>query len=126
MSVNVRVYYGTQESTKFFKQVGIDYIYLPPNEDFAVFVPVDFGYGDIVGDYRAEVTYNFGYGVPQKVEPYPFQFRVLSVEMFQQEIEESGDGGLTINIPIEIKIGGPLISISIIALAIYLWRRKKE
>ena len=82
MRVNAKAYYGTEEYQKFFKQVSIDFIYLPPNEVFVLFVPVDFGHGDIVGDYRAEVTYDFGYGTPQKIEPFPFEFRVLSEEIF--------------------------------------------
>ena len=125
--INVRVFYGTEEYSKFFKQINIDYIYLPPTEGHVIFVPVNFGYGDIVGDYRAELKYQVGSYVEQKIEPFPLQFRVLSEDMFQQEIEQSGNGGITINIPIEIKISGSVISVSIVIIVIYfVWKRKKE
>ena len=123
--IDVKVYYGDQDYFKFFKQINIDYIYLPPNEDYTTFVPLDFGYGDIVGSYRAELRYGTkGYLPQQKIEPFPFELRVLSEDFFQQEIEQNR-GGTTIIVPIEIQVSGGVISVSVVILAIYLWKKKK-
>ena len=123
--LDVKVYYGDEDYFKFYKQINIDYIYLPSNEDYTTFVPVDFGHGDIVGSYRAELKYGTkGYLPQQKIEPFPFEFRVLGEDLFQQEIEQNR-GGTTIIIPIEIQVSGGVISISVAILAIYLWKKKK-
>jgi len=110
----------------FHKQLEINYLYLPPKEVHYRFVEVDFGWGSIVGSYSAELMYGENvYDVDSPIEPYPLSFRVLSEEMFQQEIEQN-KGGTTIIIPIEIQITlGGLISFSF-AVILFSYLRKKR
>lgn len=127
LRIDVKVKYGDETYSRFFKQVSLSYIYLPPKQDYQVFVPVDFGHGDIIGSYRAELTYAIGSGNEQPIEPYPFQFRVVSEEQFQKEIEQKRGGPTIIIGPFEVKIIDLTISVvsaSAAAIVYYLWKKK--
>lgn len=101
-------------------------MYLPPEEACHRFVEVDFGGGSAIGSYSAELTYGTYIGENNPIEPYPFNFRVLGEELFQEEIEQN-KGGTTIIIPIEIQVTlGGVISISVAIGIIYLWKRKEK
>lgn len=132
--INVRVESSDRQYWSFFKQLSIDYLYLPPKEADYRFVKVDFGsYQSVLGSYTAKLTYFVGYvsGEGNPIEIYPFDFRVLGNETFQQEIEQNR-GGTTINIgPFNLTlidlggIGG--ITVTGIAMGgLYLWRRSKK
>lgn len=131
--INVRVESGSRQFWSFFKQLSIDYLYLPPNEDDYRFVKVDFGsYESIIGDYTAKLTYFIGYvsGDGNPIEIYPFEFRVLGEEAFQQEIQQN-KGGTIINIgPFNftlIDLGGIGGGITVFALGgLYFWHRSKK
>jgi len=125
--INVRVESSSRQFWSFFKQLSIDYLYLPQNEDDYRFVKVDFGGGDsIIGSYTAKLTYIIGassYGEGTPIELYPFEFSVASEEELQNAINQNPSAPI-INIYLpEITIfsaGG----ISILALA--LWNRKRK
>lgn len=125
--INVRVESSSRQFWSFFKQLSIDYLYLPQNEDDYRFVKVDFGGSDsIIGSYTAKLTYSIGassYGEGTPIELYPFQFNVVSEEELQNAINQNPSAPI-INIYLpEITIfsaGG----ISILALA--LWNRKRK
>lgn len=131
--INVRVESSSRQFWSFFKQLSIDYLYLPPNEDDYRFVKVDFGsYESIIGDYTAKLTYFIGdiSGDGNPIEIYPFDFRVLGDEAFQQEIQQNR-GGTIINIgPFNftlIDLGGISGGITVFALSgLYLWHRSKK
>jgi len=121
--INVRV---DSDNHQFWKQLTIDYLYLPKNESDYRFVKVDFGSLQyIIGSYTAKLTYFVDYvsGEGTPVEVYPFDFRVMSEEELQNAINQNPLGPI-INIYLpEITIfsaGG----ISILALA--LWNRKRK
>ena len=129
LTIYIRVNYGDEAGSRFSKQVSLSYIYLPPKQDYSVFVPVDFGYGEIIGSYTAELTYAIGSGSEQHIEPYPFQFRVVSEEQFQKEIEQKKGSPIIIIGPFEVKlfdfsIGVSVVSVSAIIIAYYLWKKK--
>lgn len=127
--INVRVESSSRQFWSFFKQLTIDYLYLPANEKNYRFVEVDFGSSEfIIGAYTAKLTYvvdgpSSGDGDP--IEVYPFDFRVLGEEAFQQEIQQNRSG-TTIAIPIyiEVSLGG--IGISITIFELYSWIRKRK
>ena len=132
--INVRVESSDRQYWSFFKQLSIDYLYLPPKEADYRFVKVDFGsYQSVLGSYTAKLTYFVGYvsGDGNPIEIYPFVFRVLGNETFQQEIQQNR-GGTIINIgPFNLTlidlggIGG--ITVTGIALGgLYFWRRSKK
>ena len=127
--INVHIESSTRQYFDFFKQLTIDYLYLPSKESDYRFVKVDFGsYESIIGSYTAKLTYSTGssYGEGNPIEVYPFDFRVLSEEAFQQEIQQN-KGGTTINIPITIEVSlGGIIGISATIGIIYLWRKRKK
>jgi len=125
--INVRVESSSRQFWSFFKQLSIDYLYLPQNEDDYRFVKVDFCGGDsVIGSYTAKLTYIIGassYGEGTPIELYPFEFSVASEEELQNAINQNPSAPI-INICLpEITIfsaGG----ISILALA--LWNRKRK
>ena len=117
-------------SNSFFEQVS-DYIYLPPNEKTEVDIPVEFGYGDVIGSYSAEIQYS-GEGLygTQNIEPYPFEFRVLSEDQFQKELEQKQDSPFIsigdINITLfEFSAGFSIFSIGL-AITLYIIYRKRR
>lgn len=127
LTIDVRVEKVGSVGSTFHEQVS-NYIYLPPNEKTEIDIPVDFGGGDAIGSYSAEIQCSgIGY-VTENVEPYPFEFRVLGEDQFQKELEEKEDSPLInigdINITVEI-IGG--ISVTIIGALVITWymRRKR-
>lgn len=130
--INVRVDSTTTNGVYFFKQLQIDNLYLPPNENLTRFVRVDFGGGVVIGSYTAKLTYSFG-SYPsegQPIEEYPFDFRILGNDTFQQEIQQNR-AGTTINIgPFNftlIDLGGIGGGITVFALGgLYLWHRSKK
>jgi len=129
LSVDIKVKYGDEIGSRFSKKVSISYIYLPPKHDYNVFVPVDFGHGDIIGNYAAELNYQIGYGDWQHIEPYPFEFRVVSEEQFQKEIEQKKGSPIIVIGPIEVRlfdfsIGVSIFSVSAIIIGYYLWKKK--
>lgn len=131
--IDVRVESENRQYWYFFKQLAIDYLYLPKNEDDYRFVKVDFGGGEIAGSYTAKLTYYMGYvsGEGTSIEISPFDFQVMSEDVFQQQIQQNS-GGTTINIgPFNFTlldlggIGG--ITVTGIALGgLYFWRRSKK
>jgi hypothetical protein len=131
--INVRVESSNRQFWSFFEQLSIDHLYLPPKEADYRFVKVDFGsYESIIGSYTAELTYFIGYvsGNGNPIEVYPFDFRVLGDEAFQQEIQQNR-GGIIINIgPFNftlIDLGGIGGGITVFALGgLYLWHRSKK
>jgi hypothetical protein len=128
--INVRVESSSRQFWSFFKQLSIDYLYLPQNEKDYRFVKVDFGsYESIIGSYTAKLTYIIGgasYGEGDPIEVYPFDFRVLSEEAFQQEIQQNR-GGTIINIPINIEVSlGGVIGVSATIGAVYLLNKRRK
>ena len=129
LSVDIKVKYGDEIGSRFSKEVSLSYIYLPPKYDYDIFVPVDFGHGDIIGNYAAELNYQIGYGDWQQIEPYPFEFRVVSEEQFQKEIEQKKGSPIIIIGPFEVKlldfsISVSIFSVSAIIIGYYLWKKK--
>lgn len=126
--INVRVDSTTTNGVYFFKQLQIDNLYLPPNENLTRFVKVDFGGGQPIGSYTAKLTYSFG-SYPsegQPIEEYPFDFRILGNETFQQEIQQN-KGGITYVFPINIEITlGGVGGISVTIGAIYFWNKRNK
>lgn len=129
LEIDVRVKYGEEVSSRFLKHIALSYIYLPPRTDHQVFVPVDFGHGDVIGSYKAEVTYTKGSSSEQHIEPYPFEFRVVSEAQFQKEIEQKKGSPIIIIGPFEVKvfdlsIGISVVSVPIVLVLYYLWKKK--
>jgi hypothetical protein len=133
--INVRVESSSRQYWSFSKQLTIDYLYLPKNESDYRFVEVGFGsYQSIIGSCEAKLTYSIGgssYSDGTPIELYPFDFRVLSEDAFQQEIQQNKGGGSLFNIgPINItlfdlSVGGPITIVSI-GLIAYFWNRKRK
>lgn len=128
--INVRVKYGDQTYSRVFKQININYVYLPPKGEYPIFVPVDFGYSDVIGSYKAELTHSIGTYNEQNIDPYPFEFRVVGSEVqLQKEIEQKRGGPVIIIGPFVIKlfdfsIGITVISVPIVLILIYFWRKR--
>jgi hypothetical protein len=138
--INVQV--SSADTGRFFNFLGqleINNLFLPPNESDVRFVKVDFGYGQVIGSYTAKLTYSFG-SSPSEGQPitgeYPFDFRVLDNDTFNQEIQQiqknrSGGPFLVIG-PFNftlIEVTGGGISITGISLALglgYYWRKRKR
>lgn len=89
---------------------------------------VDFGGGVVIGSYTAKLTYSFG-SYPsegQPIEEYPFDFRILGNETFQQEIQQN-KGGTTYVFPINIEITlGGVGGISVTIGTIYFWNKRNK
>lgn len=129
LKIDVAVKYGDETHHTFFKQVSINYIYLPQNENYEVIVPVTFNRADVIGSYTAELTYTVENSDPQHIEPYPFQFRVVSEEQFEKELEQKKNGLINIGpfeITVEIFGGGITITIISLAVVVYMLRRRKR
>lgn len=115
----------------FRKQLEINYLYLPPKETHHRFVEVDFGGGSVIDSYSAELTYGENvYDIDNPIEPYPFDFEVVSEDEFERRIKENPPPSLlppiNIDITIEfisISIGG---TIGLIAVVWYLYKKRKE
>jgi hypothetical protein len=125
--INVRVESDSRQYWSFFKQLSIDYLYLPQNEDDYRFVEVDFGGGQAIGSYTAKLTYSiegpsYVEGIP--IELFPFQFNVVSEEQLQNAKNQNPSAPI-INIYISVTLisGG---SITVLALTLFLYRRKKK
>jgi len=119
-----------QDSWSFFRQITINYIFIPPKNEHTIFVPIEFSkYGEVIGSYTVELTYGQGTVVEQHIEPYPFDFRVVSEEQFQKEIEQKKTGPLIIIGPWEIKLIDFGVSITIIgvggAITFFMWKKKR-
>ncbi|MGD0978664.1 MAG: hypothetical protein ABR962_05930 [Candidatus Bathyarchaeia archaeon] len=126
--ITVQVDSTTTSGVYFFKQLQIDYLYLPPNESLTRFVKVDFGGGQLIGSYEAKLTYSFGSSpsVGQPIEEYPFDFRILGNDTFQQEIEQN-KGGVAFVFPFNPEIIlGVVVGISVLVGAIYLLRKRSK
>jgi hypothetical protein len=108
--VNVRVESSNRQYWSFFKQLSIDYLYLPKNESDYRFVKVDFGsYESIIGSYTAKLTYFIGYvsGEGTPIEIYPFDFQVMSEEQFQKTINQNPSAPIiNIYIPVTVTVVG--------------------
>jgi hypothetical protein len=131
LRIDVNVKYGDQQFSTFSKQISISYIYLPPKENYEVFVPIEFNRVDAIGSYLAELSYARGYAVEQHIEPYPFQFRVVSEDQFAKEIEQKRTGPVIIIGPWEVKIlsfefGTSVTLLSIAVVVYFLWRKKRK
>lgn len=123
--INVRV--ESEERSDFFRQIQLDYLYLPPKESQYHFVKVSFGGGIQVGSYTAKLTYTIGSSLLEgnPIEEYPFEFRILSDEMLQQEIQQNKGGTtLNLNIYVEITLGG-VIAVSV-PVGLYLWNKRNK
>ena len=105
-------------------QTTINNLYLPPNDKINVFFEVEFPY-DHIGEYKAEVTYSIDNWVPEKIEPYPFRFKVVSEEIFAEEIKNVRPlldfSGITINLTL---IGGGVTIFGLGVLITYLWQKR--
>lgn len=107
--INVRVESSNRQYWSFFKQLTIDYLYLPKNEDDYRFVEVDFGGAQIIGSYTAKLTYSIGYvsGEGTPIEIYPFDFQVMSEEQFQKTINQNPSAPIiNIYIPVTVTVVG--------------------
>jgi len=128
LTIQVRVERTDSGSNSFFDQIK-NYIYLPYNEKTEIDIPVDFGHRDVIGSYRAEIQCGEGSDVTQNIEAYPSEFRVLSEDQFQKELEEKKGTliDITINVIIE-NIVGVTITISLGAIggiSFFLYRRRQ-
>ena len=120
----VRVKSNTR-SFDFYKQINLDYLYLPPEENTHCFVDVNFGDGSAIGSYTAELTYSIdSFHSEKPIEPYPFEFRVVSEEIFQQEIQQNKEGTVVISPSIEINITWFGIALSIPFIILLLKKLK--
>lgn len=126
--INVRVDSTTTSGVYFFKQLQIDNLYLPPHESDIRFVKVDFGGSQPIGSYSAKLTYSLGSSSSQEqpIEVYPFDFRILSNETFQQEIQQN-KGGLAFVFPLNLVIIlGGVSTVLVIVGAIYFLSKKSK
>ena len=111
-----------QPTFNLIEQISIGRVYLPPNGSEIRFVKItdSAGINLTIGSYSATLTYGNG----MKIEPYPFDFRVMSEEGLQNAINQNPSGTI-INIYLpEITIfssGG----ITVLALAIGIRRKKR-
>jgi hypothetical protein len=124
--INIRVESDSRQYWSYFKQLSIDYLYLPRNESDYRFVEVDFGGGDsIIGSYAARLTYSIGtysYGEGTPIELYPFQFNVASEDTLQNAINQNPSAPIiNIYVPVTLFSTG---GITVIAWA--LWNRRKK
>lgn len=130
LRVDTNVRYGDAQSSTFFEQISVSYIYLPPKKDYHIFIPTEFNRAEVIGSYTAELTYVKGSSVEQHIEPYPFQFRVVSEEQFAKEKEQKQTGPVIIIGPWEVKVfdfgGGITITIIGLALIVYVYRKRKR
>jgi len=123
--INIIVESSSRQFWSFLKQLSIDYLYLPKNENDIRFVKVDFGGGDsIIGSYTAKLTYgvsSYGEGTP--IELFPFQFNVVSEEQLQNAINQNPSAPIiNIYIPVTLIGGG---SITLIAWTLFNRKRKR-
>jgi len=135
LEINQVLYITVRVETKdriwsFYRQLQISSLYLPPKEAQYHFVKVDFGGGSQIGSYNAKLTYSIGSSSLEgnPIEEYPFEFRILSPEKLQEEIQQSEGGGININIPVNISIeviGIGSISVTILAILLFRKRRMK-
>jgi hypothetical protein len=115
----------TQTSFNFRQEIDINNLYLPPNESDVRFVEIN-NVGGVnlqIGSYTATLTWGWGQysseqGTP--IEPYPFDFRVMSEQEFQQETQQNNGG--TTSIEIILGIGGILL----IICAIYFVNKRRK
>jgi len=130
LTVDVRVEKIGSVGSTFHEQVS-NYIYLPPNEKTEIDIPVDFGGGDAIGSYTAEIQCSgIGYYGTENVEPYPFDFRVLSEDQFQKELEQKKDAPFIsigdINITLfDFSVGVSVLSIGVAITIFAIWQRRK-
>lgn len=105
--INVRV---DSDNHQFWKQLTIDYLYLPKNESDYRFVKADFGGSEsIIGSYTAKLTYfvNYVSGQGTPIEVYPFDFRVMSEEGLQNAINQNPTGPvINIYVPVTFTVVG--------------------
>jgi len=112
-----------QPPFNLIEQINIGNLYLPPNGSDIRFLKITDGAGVnlTIGSYSATLTYGDG----MKIEPYPFDFRVMSEEGLQNAINQNPSGTI-INIyfpQITIFSSG---GITVLALAIGIRRKKKK
>jgi hypothetical protein len=140
--INVRVDSTTDSGVYFFKQLSIDNLYLPPNETLTRFVNVEFTYGQPIGIYTAKCTYSFGTypSTGQQVEGSPFDYGIVDNDTFNQQISQEIQRNkkvnvtwfsLTINFSLFTLgdlltfIGLPSISIAVVSVSAYTYKRRK-
>lgn len=128
LEIQVRVRETNEGTSTFFDQVST-YIYLPPNEKTEVIIPVDFGHGEVIGSYIAEIQRIERYDVAQNIEPYPFEFRVLSEDQFQKELEQKKEAPFIsigdINITLfDFSISVTIFSVGLVLVLYYLRKRR--
>jgi len=131
LEIDVTIKYGDETYSTLQKQITINYIYLPQDEQYEVIIPVKFRSSDDVGSYTTELTYTHRYHGSEAIEPYPFTFRLVSEEQFQKEIEQKKTGPLIVIGPFEIKLFDfgitiTIISIPVVVVALYYWKKRKE
>lgn len=101
---------------------------IPPNNTISTYYDVDLHrFGDSLGKWSVRLTYvtrENDYNFDNKIEPYPFEFKVASETELQKEIERNPSGFVfnpTIVIPISFSI--PIVSIAFYFL---LFRKKRR
>jgi len=123
--------------SQYSHDIHIDYIYLPPGYVFDLLVvppPFEksYTYQNLIGEWSIKAEYEIGNIISEasvarkgKIEPYPFEFRVLSQEQFEKEIKERGTRpiiNIATNITIQVSaIGG--VSLFVIY---YVWRKHRH
>jgi len=129
LNIDVHIRNIDDDYNAFHKQISINYIYLPQNEEYSLYVPVTFTRYDVIGSYKAELSYTEDSSVSQNIEPYPFQFRILSEDQFQKELEQKKTALFNIG-PIEVTIeifgGMTFVIIGSLAFTIIILRRRRR
>jgi len=129
-------------------------LYLPPKTEIKTYVQVDFKSAiyrpdkSIIGKWKISVSYKIdrqewvdvrgmtasGSGLyidnTGKLEPYPLEIAILSLEAFEKELKQGQQRPLidikpTINIELAV-FGGSALSISIILIYLYLSKRRRK
>jgi len=95
----------------FFKEINT-YINLQPNEKDYFNVTVDFGNSqDILGSYVTEIQRVEGISKTYDLEAYPSEFKVVSEDQFEKEIEDKVDALFSFG---DVYITVELVSIGIV------------
>lgn len=101
---------------------------IPPNNTTSTYYDVDLHrIGDSLGKWSVRLTYvtrESDYDFDNKIEPYPFDFRVGSEAELQKEIERNQDGGFVFSPKIVIEVS--IFSIALASIAFYFLSRKKR
>jgi hypothetical protein len=125
LQITIRITSNESPSSNLFDQISIGNLYLPSYGSDIRFLKITDNSGNNLsaGSYSATLTYGDG----MKIEPYPFDFKVMSEQEFQQKIEQN-KSGTTYNFYFQIALFGGSSSIVLVSvgIGIYLWRRRER